>query len=77
MHIMNKAGLQPVSKTSGILGPFLYGMFVSPLFDLTPLFAFADEKQVIDSEINLEALIPNIESKLEMITIQLVADILG
>ena len=30
-----------------ILGPFLYALFVSPLFDLTPLTAFADDKQII------------------------------
>ena len=34
----------------------------------TPFFAFADDKQVIESEINLEALIPSMERKLEMIT---------
>ena len=40
-----------------ILGPFLYALFVSPLFDLTPFFAFADDKQVIETNSNLQALI--------------------
>ena len=31
-----------------ILGPFLYALFVSLLFDLTNLTAFADDKQITD-----------------------------
>jgi hypothetical protein len=30
-----------------ILGPFLYAIFVSPLFDLTKLTSFADDNQII------------------------------
>ena len=51
-----------------ILGPFLYALFVSPLFDLTNLTAFADDKQIMESNKNLEVLINNMEMKLEMIT---------
>jgi hypothetical protein len=51
-----------------ILGPFLYALFVLPLFELTPLTAFADDKQIMDSNKNLEVLIMNMERKLEMIT---------
>ena len=51
-----------------ILGPFLYALFVSPLFELTTLTAFADDKQIMDSNRNLELLIMNMERKLEMIT---------
>ncbi len=51
-----------------ILCPFLYALFVSPLFELTPLTAFADDKQIMDSNKNLEVLIMNMERKLEMIT---------
>ena len=47
---------------------FLYAVFVSPLFDLSPFFAFADDKQVIESDSNLVALITNMEIRLEMIT---------
>ena len=32
-----------------ILGPFLYALFVSPLFDMTLLTAFADDKQVVEA----------------------------
>ena len=51
-----------------ILGPFLYALFVSPLFDVTPFFAFADDKQVLDSNVNLAALINSMETKLEIMT---------
>ena len=37
-----------------ILGPFLYALFVSPLFDLTPLTAFADDKQIMQQIDSLE-----------------------
>ena len=47
-----------------ILGPFLYSMFVSPLFDVTPFFAFADDKQVIETDYNLDSLILNMERKM-------------
>ena len=47
---------------------FLYAVSVSPLFDLSPFFAFADDKQVIESDSNLVALITNMEIRLEMIT---------
>ena len=43
-------------------------MFVSPLFDLTPFFTFADDKQVIETGSNLQALIINMEQKLELMT---------
>ena len=48
--------------------PFLYALFVSPLFELTTLTAFADDKQVMESNANLEQLINDMEQKLEMVT---------
>ena len=50
-----------------ILGPFLYEVFVSPLFDITPFFAYADDNQIIEIDENLEKLIENMR-KAEMIT---------
>ena len=41
---------------------------MSPLFDLADLTAFADDKQIMESNRSLEALITNMEQKLEMIT---------
>ena len=51
-----------------ILAPFLYALFILPLFDLPPFFAFADDKQVIEKDQNLHTLITNLEKKLEMMT---------
>ena len=51
-----------------ILGPFLYALFVSPLFDLTNMTAFADDKQIMESNRSLQVLIRDMEQRLEMIT---------
>ena len=40
----------------------------SSLFELTPLTAFADDKQIMEQGKNLEMLIRSMEGKLEMIT---------
>ena len=48
------------------MGPFLYVIYVSPLFDLTEFQAFADDNQVLDSDKNLVALINNMERRQEM-----------
>ena len=50
-----------------VLGPILYGIFVSPLFDLTPLTNFADDNFVIEFNSQINALIENMEKNLEMI----------
>ena len=49
-----------------ILGPFLYALFVSPLFDLTPFHAFANDSQVMVTGQNKMELISELEMKIEM-----------
>ena len=49
-----------------ILGPFLYALFVSPLFDLTSFHAFADDSQVMESGLDKMVVISNLEKKIEM-----------
>ena len=45
--------ISELGKVQGsILAPFLYAIFVSPLFDLAPFFAFADDMQVILNVLN-------------------------
>ena len=51
-----------------VLGPILYALFVSPLFDLTQLTNFADDNFIIDWNSDLSLLIENMETQLEMIT---------
>ena len=51
-----------------VLGPVLYAIFVSPLFDLTQLTNFADDNYCIEWCTDLGLLIVNLERKLEMIT---------
>ena len=51
-----------------ILGPLLYAIFVSPLFDLTPFHAFADDNQVITKNKKIEGLKTKMQIKLEMMT---------
>ena len=51
-----------------VLGPILYTLFVSPLFDLTQLTNFADDNFYLEWNTNLGQLIENLEKKLEMIT---------
>ena len=51
-----------------ILGPLLYAIFISPLFDLTPFHAFADNNQVITKNKKIEGLKTKMQIKLEMMT---------
>ena len=51
-----------------VLGPVLYAIFVSPIFDLTNLTNFADDNYVIEINAHVNDLIVNMEKKLEMIT---------
>ena len=51
-----------------ILGPILYAMFVSPLFDLAKLTLYADDNYIIRWNTVLELLIDDMKTSLEMIT---------
>ena len=51
-----------------VLGPILYAIFVSPLFDLANLTNFADDNFILEFNSKINELIPNMERKLEMIT---------
>ena len=51
-----------------ILGPILYAIFVSPLFDLSKLTLFADKNYVIRWNRNLSELIVNMQAMIELIT---------
>ena len=51
-----------------VLGPILYAIFVSPLFDLANLTNFADDNFILEFNAKINELIPNMEQKLEMIT---------
>ena len=50
-----------------ILGPLLYAIFVSPLFDLANLTNFADDNFIVGWNKLLPALIDDMEKTLEMI----------
>ena len=62
----------PVSNTGtiqgSILGPILYAIFVSPLFDLKKLSNYADDSYIVKKNANLEALIIDMKKTLESIT---------
>lgn len=51
-----------------ILGPILYAVFVSPLFDLTKLTNFADDIHVVRWNKEMQPLIQDLEMSIEMIT---------
>ena len=51
-----------------ILGPILYAIYVSPLFDLAKLTNFADDNFVIQWNRSIGVLIKNMEAELETIT---------
>ena len=53
---------------NSILGPFLYALFVSPLFDLSDLSNFADDNFVVRVNKNLVDLIQDVEASPESIT---------
>ena len=50
-----------------VLGPILYAIFVSPLFDLTEITNFADDNFVLQFNTQINALIRDMEMRLEMI----------
>jgi hypothetical protein len=50
-----------------ILGPVLYAIFVSPLFDLEDLFAFADDTFILRTSSNLGLVIESMEESLSVI----------
>ena len=52
-----------------ILGPVLYAIYISPIFDLEQLFAFADDKFVPKVGVNKEALVKDMEVSLSAIRI--------
>ena len=51
-----------------VLGPVLYALFVSPLFDLNDLVNFAGDNFCVEWNKSLPLLIINLEKRLEMIT---------
>ena len=51
-----------------VLGPILYAIFVSPLFDIAMLTNFADDNFIIAFNTQINDLIRDMEMKLEMIT---------
>ena len=51
-----------------ILGPILYAIFVSPMFDLCGLLAFADDNYIPRCNKNLQILIADMERSLDSIT---------
>jgi hypothetical protein len=51
-----------------ILGPILYAIFVSPLFDVEKLSNYADDNYVVKWNTNIEALIKDMKKTLESIT---------
>ena len=52
---------------SSILGPILYAIYISPLFDLTDITNFADENFAIEWSDTIHDLIDNMQTKLEVI----------
>ena len=50
-----------------ILGPILYAIFTSPLFDLEKMTSFADDTQIVRWNSNLSLLIKDMEKSLEAI----------
>ena len=51
-----------------ILGPILYAIYVSPLFDLTDLSNFADDNFALTWHLNKQTAINQMQTKLEIIT---------
>ena len=50
------------------LGPILYAIYVSPLFDLEKMINYADDNFIIRSHVNLDLLITDMKKSLEAIT---------
>ena len=51
-----------------VLGPILYAIFVSPIFDIAPLLTFADDSYITVTNKNKEDLKKDMEKTLEVIT---------
>ena len=51
-----------------VLGPVLYALFVSPLFDIEPVLSFADDSYVVKISKNKNKLVLDLEKSLESIT---------
>ena len=51
-----------------VLGPVLYAIYVSPLFDIAPLLSFADDSYDVQSNKDKSLLIKDVEKSLETIT---------
>ena len=57
-----------MKQWQSILGPILYAIFVSPLFDLQKLSNYADDNFVIRWNSNINDLIADMQSDLEAMT---------
>jgi hypothetical protein len=51
-----------------VLGPVLYAIFVSPVFDLEPMLTFADDSFIVACNKDKKEVISNLEKSLETIT---------
>ena len=50
-----------------VLGPVLYAIFVSPLFDIIPVLSFADDSYNVETSVDKKTLIEDMEKSLEAI----------
>ena len=57
-----------MTSQRSILGPLLYDIFVSPLFEFTLFHAFADDNHVITTDRIIEGLKTKMQMKLKMMT---------
>ncbi len=48
-----------------VLGPILYTIFATPIFDIVPLLTFADDSYITESKFNKEELIKDMEKTLD------------
>ena len=72
-HTVNGVSSRVIDLSHGtiqdfILGPILYTIYVSPLFDLTDLTNFADENSIFEWKNTIPELIDIIQLKLEIIS---------
>ena len=51
-----------------VLGPVLYAILVSPLFDIVPILAFADDSYDVKTNKNKNTLVEDMKKSLEFIT---------
>ena len=66
-HSSRMFGSDTGTIQGSVLGPVLYAIYVSPLFDLTQITNFADDNFVVLWNRILSSLISNLEKELEMI----------